>query len=331
MHDDNLLIDFVKEVICQHSPDIDTSSFELRSSWKSRTATLYRYGLEDSVASDVVVKILKNPSEAGPLYQSMRETHDLLWEVHPHKVPDFRPIGYSPDLGAVTMPFIGGKTLGAILQNGSEHASWHDSISNYVFRCGQILGVYHAKFQDRQGTFTEEAISDFADRMAPVLGEKVRFACTLVGDAIISRSYGDFHPGHMIITDIGKQVVPLDPPLFPRYVFIYRDISRFFDQLFMLHLHPLTRRHGIHRVWKHEELSEKFLEGYMDAFPFLRDNPHTLDRALLSGFEASLLKRRMRRLWNPKRVHQLAYFGGPLLYRYYYLKYHLMMCLQPEH
>ncbi|MCC6457181.1 MAG: hypothetical protein IT328_19660 [Caldilineaceae bacterium] len=330
MCDSHRLIDFVRETIQQHNPNVDSSSLCLRNSWESRTATLHTYGVNGSPASDVVVKVLKDSKDASRLYQSMRETHDLLSKVHPQQVPDFSPYGYSADLGAVMMPYVSGTSLAAILQTGADGAGSLERIRDYVFRCGQILGAYHEKFQDHRRTSLERAVMDFEYRIQPLLGKKAEVALELMGDAIISRSYGDYHPGHMIITETGKQAVPIDPPLYTRYKFVYRDLSWFIDELFMLHLHPTTHRSGLHRVWQHEELADKFIEGYTDSFHFLRENLHTLDRALLGGFEAFLLKRRLQRLWNPKRMPQLAYFGVPLLRRYHRLRHELMVRIQRE-
>ena len=314
----------VVQTTSPHGQNAGSGFPELTSSWRSRTATLYKFRVNQSPECDVVVKLLQDPTEAALLYHSICETNEALGEQLPAQVRPIQALGFSGELGAVVMPYIEGKLLVTMLQKERwTEGNETDKVFDWVTRCGSTLAAYHIKLIDQQGVHTEQAWQDLETRFQPVLGE-AEFARKLTQDAIIARSYGDFHIGHFIVSS-SNQLILLDPPLETIYTFVHRDLAWFIDKLFMFLLHPNVLSSGPFKIRFHQALTDRFLQGYTAG---IGRSLSQADQILLNGFEAFLLWRRLQRLQSGSAVPNLIYYGLPVWYRYRRLRQILMRFIE---
>jgi hypothetical protein len=128
---------------------------------------------------------------------------------------------------------------------------------------------------------------------------------------MVSKSLGDFHPGHLLAAPDGRLAL-IDPPSAPQYRFVGRDIAHFIDRMIMAVLSPQSVLNAPARTLSYGELSTAFIRGYnTGASAALTPD----DRLAIDIYLAALLKRRLHWVTGGHWA-ALLYYGIPLIYRY---------------
>lgn len=268
----------------------DSVGLHLVDTWTSRTATLHRFMWERMPSPGVVVKVHNDQNQAAAHFHSMKQVADVLSEPMTVDLSVLRPLGLAHDLGAVLMPYVEGRHLSDLLESGSwGSAEFQQLMRQHVHACGASLARYHCRTQPEPTETTWRMAWDRLELMVfRALGSSIDLAEVDVHDCV-TLSYGDFHPGHVLVTAEDRLVL-LDPPIAPRYEFIYRDIARFCDVLFMHLIHPRGLWRHPRRVGLIGALRQAFLDGYASE----SGRPFTADDAFLMwGCEAFLLGKRL--------------------------------------
>jgi hypothetical protein len=284
----------------------------LVDAWTSRTATLYRVRVDQHDGEDLVVKVLNDGCEAAALVRSMEELSECLLEDRSGEFLPLAPLGFSDGIGGVIMPYVKGPSLAQLLQGYClDSSASPNDIAGLVARCGRLLGRYHTRFAVESGCGMAAAWRDLEFRVKKVFGTAT-IARRVLKPSLISRTYGDFHPGHIIVAR-DQRLTLLDPPLERSYTFVARDIAWFIYNLRMFLLAPRSALVAPRRVYSGDELSTAFLRGYADecAGTLTRDDQITIDVYL-----AYLLKRRLYTLLRERKVARLLYYGVPLVSHY---------------
>jgi hypothetical protein len=179
-----------------------------------------------------------------------------------------------------------------------------------VERSGHLLAIFHRLHSADTRKTRDAAWHDMAGRVRTVFGD-----ATVPGDlfepAVVSRTLGDYHAGHVIITR-DRQLAVIDPAADERYVFAARDIAYFLDAMLMAGLRTSSPL-ATHMRLSHDELTSAFLRGYDQASG---KNLKRADWIAVDVCLAFLLKRRVRALATCS-LPRLLYYAGPLLYRYH--------------
>ena len=129
----------------------------------------------------------------------------------------------------------------------------------------------------------------------------------IAGQAPISRRYGDFHPGHVYVTQDGKLAL-IDPNIATRYRYPYHDMGLFIAYLFTVFSNRLT---PFGRPTKQEYgiLRDAFIEGYQRNSSW---RPSDKDRLIIEGCEAYSLRKNLRSFWKGKDRLRLVMWWLPL-------------------
>lgn len=260
---------------------------KLVKSWDSRTSTLYRFSCTDE-PQDTIVKVHMRPTDARAHFESMRRVAASLVSspVADHDV--LKPINYSDSLGAVAMPFIDGHSVADILMQSSlPFRDRYSRLLKILDSCGRVLARYHEATKAPKGSVPDSAVRNLRTRLEYVFGND---GATFEPHGKIAQSYGDFHPGHVLVTRDNRLAL-LDPPLDIKYNYIYRDIAVFDYNLFILLAHPRVQRRGAAlRPGYARSLIESFLGGYAAE---LGQSFSMRDRFFINTYEAFLLSRRI--------------------------------------
>jgi Ser/Thr protein kinase RdoA (MazF antagonist) len=278
--------------------------------WRSRTATLYRIRTDAHPEHDVVAKVLDDPRHAPALAASMSELADLLSQDMPREFVPMRPLSASAAAGCVVMPYVDGPSLTRIIQNRSGAPMDRDGVLSLVRKCGRLLAGYHARFSDASPARMAEARTDFDARLVQVLGTPRTVPCALAPQTV-SRTFGDCHPGHVLVASDGRLAV-IDPPIVRQYVFVARDIAWFIDRMLMAVITPRSVLTGRARAESHCERAAAFVAGYSEVRAGALSDA---DRLTIDVYLAFLLKRRLRKLVNA-RTARVFYYAAPLLYQH---------------
>jgi hypothetical protein len=292
--------------------DCRSSSGEpvLVSSWSSRTARLHRIRFGQH-GPDVVVKILNDPGEAAALVPALNGLADILSTDDSGEFFPVSSLGLADAIGGVIMPFVDGASLEQVLQRA--HAGQDLSsaaMTGLIARAGRLLARYHARYVEDSAEARNDAWTDLECKTTAVLGLDAH-ARKLLNPSSVSRSFGDFHPGHLLVVSDGRLAV-LDPAAAPQYRFVGRDIACFIDRMVIDVLSPRSVLTGPSRAFSYRDLSTAFIRAYNERspIPLSRD-----DRLAIDVYLAALLKRRLQ--WvSTGRWRALLYYGVTVAYRY---------------
>ena len=290
-------------------------SVHFYSSWSSRTADLHRFKLEPG-REDILVKLLHKREDAWGYFQVLEQMANALAGLESHGIRCFHPLSCSTELGSVVMPYVSGKKMGDLLRNPSQLAG--SSIDDLASKAGALLAHFHDHLPRASASQREEAWIDVGQRLVPITGT-ADFAADLKTQSTPARSYGDFHPGHLIIDSTGN-LVPIDPSGEDRSKFIHRDIAWFKDGLFMAQLHPPALLRHPSALGSSSDLADSFVSAYFSALVGPRQALSRLDLDVIAAIEAFLVQRRIRTLLRSRLVLRLLYYAPPLWYRLSSLK-----------
>lgn len=277
--------------------------------WTSRTANLYRVRVDADETHDVVVKVLKDVSHASLLGDMLTELAAVLSTDRSGKFLPVPLLASSDAVGCVVMPFVKGSSLREILEGQGTGPFSRGTMLELVTQSGRMLALYHARFSERSDVRLDEAWNDLDFRVKTVFGPSTA-ARNVLKPSGISRSYSDFHPGHVIVTNQHKLAL-IDPPYEQhQYLFVARDLACFIDKMLVT---PRSALRAPFRRCSHAELTSAFMRGYESACAV----PLTAgDRTVIDVNLAFLLKRRVRRIVAARRWVKLMYYGIPLAYHY---------------
>lgn len=283
----------------------------LTATWSSRTATLHHFTWSNSVLPDLVVKVHLARSEATAQYQSMCELASAL-EGLAQDVEVLTPIAFSEDIGAVLMPYVQGKILSDLLKYGDWTSTvFRDELHRFMNISGAMLARYHLGRKQRAECSQQEAWSKLKSRVVGFLGPDPRVEELALG-SLVTQSYRDYHPGHIIVTETDKLVL-LDPPVRVKCDFVYRDLAQFVYHLFIILIHPNGLARSPLRVRHRRSLVRQFLNGYGNGIghPLTDD-----DQFFINAYEAYFLERLLHRsLRNVRSYPLLALRLVPTMYR----------------
>ena len=291
--------------ITQGSHAIDDSNPRLVESWESRTATLHHFTWHGSTLPDVVVKVHNTANEAATHFHSMRDVALALEKAPRSHVAMLSPSGFSGDLRAVLMPYVEGRCLSDVIVYGRWSSSaFRTSTFKLVRNCGEILASYHEGATEAAESVRRAAQERLESRLTIALDRSVQLADLTLGTPVVKR-YGDFHPGHILVTATG-QLALLDPPIEVRHEYIYRDLAAFSYNLSMALIHPSSFFRNPLRARYMRSLVREFLNGYTDgASRRLTED----DFLLINGYEAFFF-RRMLDSSRKVSLRRFAYYGA---------------------
>jgi hypothetical protein len=211
------------------------------------------------------------------------------------------------------MPFVNGSSLEQIVRDpfGAAGTTGGD-VLKLVSRSGRLLARFHRRYLTDMPQARDEAWRHLDSRTKGLFGFHTS-AHDVATPAAVSRTFGDFHPGHIIVARDGR-LAALDPTMERHYSFVARDIACFLDRLLLTQLSPRSAMADTRRIrqYTHEELSAAFLRGYDEgsARPLSAG-----DRVAVDVYLAFLLKRRLRRI-EGGRWARLLYYACPLIVHY---------------
>lgn len=277
---------------------------ELIHTWRSRTATLHHFSWPAANLPDVVVKLHRTAEEANAHFRSMCQVARALEDANQRGVAVINPFDVSVGLKAVSMPFVAGDSLSNRLFYGdwSSEAS-RDDLRRLVHRCGSVLGSYHSKQPRMDHNVRQQAADRLDSRIERALEREVDLTSVAASGPVV-KCYGDFHPGHIIVTS-DRKLALIDPPMEVRYDYFYRDLARFSYSLFMTLLDPRGMVRNPLRVRQRGSMTEAFLEGYATATNRTLTND---DLFYIHGWEAFYLARTLRKLRRGRSYGLLAYY-----------------------
>jgi len=282
----------------------ERSQPELVETWHSRTATLHHFTWTRSGFPDVVVKIHREPSDAAVHFQSMEEVARGLRAAPSSDFAVVDPLALSRDLGAVLMPYVAGQCLSDLLVFGKwTSEKLRNDVLEIVTNCGALLARYHG----REDVVTEDMSRVAHDRLRSRI-ERLLNQEVVLGDLTASgpvvKSYRDFHPGHIIMTEAGK-VALIDPPIEIRYEYFYRDLAFFSYSLFMTLVDPRGLKISPMRAGHRDSLVGAFLDGYTatTGHPLTDD-----DRFFIDSWEAFYLTKMLRKARRRRSYVRWAYY-----------------------
>ncbi len=283
----------------------------LVSSWSSRTASLYRIRLNRHGSADLVAKVLKDAGEVAALVSALNELADTLSNEYPGEFLPVSAVGFDDTVSGVIMPFVDGSSLEQILKRenvGSDFS--REAIIALITRAGRLLGRYHWRHADLSPAMNNEAWDDLEFRIKAVFGPTAA-ARSMVNPSMVSRSLGDFHPGHLLAVSDGR-VALIDPASATQYRFVGRDIALFIDRMIMDVLSPRSVLHAPRQTLSYGELSTAFIRGYTEGCGVALTRE---DRIAIDIYLAFLIKKRLRWVMGGQWA-ALLYYGVTLVYRY---------------
>lgn len=299
----------------------DASLPHVVDTWQSRTAMLHRFTWESNSSPNVVAKVHGKPHEAEVQFHSMCRMADVLNDVPMSEFAVFRPLGYSAQFGAVAMPYVAGSRLSELLTcERWTSGTVRDRMLRHVYSCGLLLAKYHSKSVGGTAEMRKAARTDLEARIGKVSGKDFDVGSMELSSGLVVQSYGDFHPGHVMITRENR-IALLDPPTESRYRYAHRDIAVFIYGLFMNLVHP-RRLWSVPVRWRYFAMVRSiFLNGYMNGIdqPFTND-----DRLVIDGCEAFLLKRMLRETVRQRSFARAAYYFTPVEARSIALRHALL-------
>jgi hypothetical protein len=304
---------------------IADSAPRLVDTWNSRTATLHHFTWDRPSSADVVVKVHSRREEAAAHFTSMCQVAYALDGLPVRDFATLTPLGFSADLGAVLMPYAAGRRMSELVQNGQWASSvFRNELLKHFNGCGRSLARFHGARPSTTDEARQMAQHHLNTRISRVLGHEVDTTRLPVFD-FASQSYGDFHIGHIIVTNT-NQLVLLDPPIQVRYEYCYRDIGLFAYTLFMNLIHPRALWRHPSRIRYRQRLFDAFLVGYTSE----TDRPFTAsDIFYINACEAFFLNRRMSDI--PGRIRHdalLAFHLVPLRRRLRELREDMLLLMQ---
>jgi hypothetical protein len=288
-----------------------SNRLSLICSWSSRTAELHRIRVGSHGSADVVVKVFKDASAIAGLVPAINELADTIANEYADELLPVSALGCADSIGGVIMPFVHGSSLEQILKRedvGNEFS--REAVIALITRAGRLLGWYHGRFAERSPKLKHEAWADLEFRARALFGRRAG-ARTMLNPSMVSRSYGDFHPGHLLAANDGRLAV-IDPPSALRYRFVGRDIARFIDRMIIDVLAPRSVLNAPTLTFSYGELSAAFIRGYHTGSPVALTHD---DRVAIEIYLAFLLKKRLS--WVARgQWAALLYYGVMLVYRY---------------
>jgi hypothetical protein len=300
----------VKEAMVRRPPSPDRCDLQVVEAWASRTAHLVRVRVNGDATRDVVVKVFKNVAHAAELAPALNELAALLADDPSGRYRPLTTLGFSAPLGAVVMPYVQGPSLEQILGGRPAPEYGRAALGALLAACGRLLAKYHARYADSSRDRAEEAWRDL-DGKAATIHAVTPASPHAAPPSIVSRTFGDFHAGHIIVGSHGQLTV-LDPGIEWNYSFGARDMACFLDRMLMTLLKPGVTLAAPRRIGWYEELSDAFVRGYDEE----RSTPPTHgDRLALNIYLAFRLRRRLNSLTR-RRPSRLLYYGIPLACQY---------------
>jgi len=296
----NITLDDLSEAMSRH-----IRSARLISTWKSRTSILFRYHLvanDSCITDDAVIKLAKESDVAPLFFRSMQNIAEFVDSL---SIPNFeclRPLGMCRKKGFVVMPYVQGEGLDVLIKNSCLGDDREAIVDNYIELAGTLLGYYHQRFPAVDDAQIKEAQSDLETRLCDTLPFDHNFACNTHR---VARSYGDYHPGHLIVTK-NRKLVLIDPPLSETFTFIYRDISWFCYWLLFLFLRTKLFLSNYYKAYT--RIRARFLKGYSGV---LSGGLTAIDRLAIDYCEAFLIQRCLRKCSFWQRLYYLL----PLTHR----------------
>jgi hypothetical protein len=289
---------------------------QLVETWRSRTAVLHHFRWPNHSFPDVVVKIHQVTSDARMQYESMRRLARALEAVPESAFFVVDPLGMSPSLGAVLMPYVPGISLADMLRrtDWSSEAARH-GLAGLVRNCGVLLAGYHGGTVDLPPQARQVAHHRLRARVERILGHRASLSHVAATGPVV-QSYRDFHPGHMIVTG-DRRLALIDPPVETRYDYCYRDLALFSYNLYMNLIDPREFARSPLRVRHHEFLVKEFLDGYANSAG--RDLTND-DVFFIHGWEAYYLSRMLRAAWQRHSYGFLTYYLLPMNRRLHRLR-----------
>lgn len=303
---------------------VGSGSVHLIETWGSRTATLHHFAWEESHLPTLLVKVHCTASEAAAQFHSMREVASAL-EGSSQDTEAVKPLALSEDIGAVLMPYIEGRSLSDLLKDGDwTSTDFRNELNKFMIVCGKMLARYHASRAQGAECSWREAWNKLSSRVVSFLNSNARVEKLALG-SLVTQSYRDYHPGHIIVTP-AKNLVLLDPPTRIKCDFVYRDLAQFAYNLFIILIHPRKLLQFPVRIAYREVLVRNFLNGYAEGIGRALTND---DEFFIKGYEAYFLERLLfREGRNVSYYPMLAYHLFPVKARIRYLRQEMRLHLQ---
>jgi hypothetical protein len=303
---------------------VGSGSVRLIETWDSRTATLHHFAWDEPQLPTLLVKVHSTPSEAAAQFHSMRELASAL-EGSSQDTEALMPVALSEDLGAVLMPYIQGRSLSDLLKDGDwASIDFRNELTRFMNVSGKMLGRYHASRAQRAECSWREAWNKLSSRAVSFLSSDARVEKLALG-SLVTQSYRDYHPGHIIVTP-AKNLALLDPPTRIKCDFVYRDLAQFAYNLFIILIRPRKLSQFRIRIACRELLVRQFLNGYSEG---IGRSLTSDDEFFIKGYEAYFLERLLyREMRNASSYPNLACHILPAKARIRHLRQEMRLHLQ---
>lgn len=275
--------------------------------WRSRTATLHSFAVKSSTAPDVVVKVYPEATDAQAFFCELSEVKKVVDELTTADFAPVVPLAFSTELGAVMMSFSAGRSLSDVMIEGPWGSpSFLSDLQRYLYNCGLVLARYHDRSSTEDVAARAHAWDNLRNRLQRVLGEQAssRAEGMHIDAGLISKSYGDFHPSHVLASD-GGQLALIDPPIEAKYRFAHRDLGLFKYYVYLTLIRPSRPWAPPQRVRHYESLAREFERGYAVG----RQRPWgETDQLMTDMYEAFYLHRMLRNVRGRRSYLAYAYY-----------------------